>query len=134
MIRDLLITQIEKEFAGWEMTITPNENSIVRFPSVQKEVGGVVIYDDGEEATVCIEGISHGHFTSSDVSRAETGRDLEITEDVIDFLKALFSDRVLLFTTTDHKSGGWMRLDLQEGPAQLSSRYQYFLWSKPYQL
>lgn len=133
MIRDRLIPAIEKEFAGWEMTITPEENPIVRFPAVQEAVGDVVIYDDGDEATVCIEEITHGHFNPYDESLQETKRDEMVTEDVIDFLKALFTDRVLLNVCNDKGSGGWTRLDLQDGPVQLSRKHRYYLWSKPYE-
>ena len=132
MIRDSLLHEIDKTFPGWEMTLDPNSNVIVRFHCIQSDVGDVVIYDDGDEATVCIENISHGHFSSHDESLDKAANEQEVATDVIDFLKALFADQVLLYTTQDHRNGGWIRLDLADGPAQLSSRHRYFLWSKPY--
>ncbi len=133
MIRNRLIPEIEKEFAGWEMSITPEENPIVRFAGFQKEVVAVVVYDDGDEATICIEGITHGHFNAYDDSLKEAERDRTVTEDVIRFLKALFSDRVLLHVSEDKRSGGWTRLDLLDSPARLSREHRYYLWSKPYE-
>ena len=114
------------------MTVTPESNPIVRFPAVQEEIGDVVIYDDGDEATVCIENITHEHFNPYDDSLDEFTRDGIISETVIDFLKALFRDEVLLSISADKRCAGWIRLDHQAGPAQLSSGHKYFLWSKPY--
>lgn len=133
MIRDRLIPGIQKAFRGWEMTINPVENPIVRFPAVQKEVGDVLVYDDGDEATVCVESITHGHFNPYDETITQEQRDTIVTEGVISFLQALFTDRVLLHTTPDHRMGGWTRLDLHDGPVELSADQRYYLWSKPYQ-
>ena len=57
MIRDRLIPEIKKTFSGWEMEINPVDNPIIRFPAAQKDVGDVLVYDDGDEAIVCVENI-----------------------------------------------------------------------------
>lgn len=86
MIRDRLIPHIKKAFTGWEMKINPVENPIVRFPALQKEVGDVLVYDDGDEATVHVEHISHGHFSHYDETITQEQREMIVTEDVISFL------------------------------------------------
>jgi hypothetical protein len=133
MIRDRLIPEIKKTFAGWEMAINPVDNPIVRFAAAQKEVGEVLIYDDGDEATVYVENISHGHFNPYDETITQEQREIVVTEDVISFLQALFADQVLLHTAPDHRMGGWTRLDLQDGPVELSPDQRYYLWSRPYE-
>lgn len=133
MIRDRLIPALKSEFAGWEIAFDAPPQPIATFPAAQKAVGKVLIYDDGEEATIYIENITHGHFSPYNETLSEGQRDKIVTDDVIDFLKALFSDRVLLHSSADNHIGGWTRLDLKEGPVELSESFRYFLWSHPYE-
>lgn len=132
MIRDCLVPALKSEFAGWEITFDAPPQPIATFPAAQSDVGRVLVYDDGDEATVLIEKITHGHFNPYDEKLSEVQRDQTVTEDVVDFLKALFSDRVLLHAGPDGRVGGWTRLDLNDGPVELSPSERYFLWSRPY--
>ncbi|WOB41801.1 hypothetical protein HNI00_00350 [Thermoleptolyngbya oregonensis NK1-22] len=132
MIRDRLIPALKREFAGWEIQFDSPPQPIATFPATQPAVGRVFVYDDGDEATVLIEKITHSHFNPYDKKLSEPQRDEIVTEDVLDFLQALFSDRVLLHCTPDGRMGGWMRLDLQNGSVELSPARWYFLWSRPY--
>jgi len=61
-IRDHLIPALKATFGGSDRQIDPENNPIARFPGVQKEVGDVLIYDDGDEATVCVETSHMGIF------------------------------------------------------------------------
>jgi hypothetical protein len=133
MIRDLLIPALKREFPDRQIDFSPEAPAIAAFPASQPAVGSVVIYDDGDEATLSVEKISHGHFNPYDASLTDEEREKVIVEDVIEFLKALFSDRVLLHTSADHRTGGWMRLDLEKEPIKLSPSQSYFLWTKPYE-
>src|SRR5688572_20645563 len=101
MIRDRLIPALKREFAGWEIQFDSPPQAIATFPSAQPNVGRVLVYDHGHEATVLIEKITHGHFNPYDDELSESERDEMVTDDVIDFLKALFSDRVLLHSRAD---------------------------------
>jgi hypothetical protein len=132
MIRDRLIPALKTEFSGWEIVFDEPPQPIATFPACQEAVGKVFVSDDGDEATVFIENITHGHFGSFDESLKPEEREKIIADNVVDFLKALFSDRVLLHTTAGNRIGGWTRLDLADGPAQLSPSAHYFLWSEPY--
>ena len=132
MIRDHLIPALKSEFAGWEIEFDAPPQPIASFPATQEAVGKVLVYDDGDEATICIENITHGHFDAYGESQSQEQRDKIVTEDVVDFLKALFNDRVLLFSNEDNSIGGWSRLDLKEGPVELRRSFRYFLWSRPY--
>ena len=134
MIRDHLIPALKREFPTWEISFDVPPNPIATFPASQEAVGKVLICDDGYEATVYIEKITHGHFNTYGEALTEDESAKVITEGVIDFLKALFSDQVLLHTNPDNRIGGWERLDLSDGPMQLEGSYRYFLWSKPYEV
>ncbi len=134
MIRDRLIPALKSEFAGWEVAFDVPPQPVATFPAAQQAVGRVLVYDHGDEATVLVENVTHGHFNPHDEKISEAQRDEMVTEDVIDFLKALFSDRVLLFSGPRNRKGGWTRLDLKDGPVELSPSFRYFLWSRPYTL
>ena len=133
MIRDRLIPALKSEFAGLEIAFNAPPQPTATFPAAQQAGGRIFVYDDSDEATVLIENITHGHFNPYDGKLSEAQRDERVTDDVVDFLKALFSDRVVLHCSADKHRGGWMRLDLKEGPVELSPAFQYFLWSRPYQ-
>lgn len=133
MIRDSLIPALKIEFSGWEIAFDAPPQPIATFPAAQQAVGKVFVYDDGDEATVLIEKITHGHFNPYDKTLRDDQKDKMVTEDVVDFLKALFSDRVLLHTSAEKRLGGWTRLDLKDGPVVLSPSLRYFLWSRPYE-
>lgn len=134
MIRDCLIPALKREFDGWEIQFGTPPQAIAIFAAAQPDVGRVLIYDEGDEARVLIEKISHGHFNPYDEKLSESQRDEIVTEDVIEFLRALFSDRVLLHCASDGRVGGWMRTDLaHDRPVELSKGQRYFLWSRPFE-
>lgn len=132
MIRDRLIPALKAQFPEWEIDFSPEAPAIAAFPALQPAVGRVLIYDDGDEATVAIEHITHGHFSPHDAGLSDDEREKIIVEDVIGFLRALFADRVLLSVSANRGFGGWSRLDLCKGPVHLSPSLSYFLWSRPY--
>ena len=132
MIRDQLIPELQKVFARREFIVNPAGNPIIRFPGIQAEVGDVTIHDDGNEATIFVEHISHRHVRAYNDTLSIEQRDNIITEDEIEFLQELFSDRILLFTTPGNRIGGWMNLDEIDGPVPIIGERSYFLWSKPY--
>lgn len=132
MISDYLIPALRAEFAGREIKFDVPPQPVATFPASQEAVGRVLIHDDGDEVTVYIENITHGHFDVYDAALRDEEKGKKIAENVINFLKALFSDQVLLFTGPNNRYGGWTRLDLKDGPVELSPSLRYFLWSRPY--
>ena len=132
MIRDHLIAAIKESFPNLPFSFPQSSNLIATLQSPSAEIGTLEIYDDGDEATVSISEITHGHFDRFDTSLGETQRDRQIVEDVIGFLRALFADKVLLFRTPSRSMGGWRRLDLSSEPPTFSPGREYFLWSGPY--
>lgn len=133
MIRDLLIPEVEKHFGHLNLSVDWTANPIVRIRPIQPIVGCLLIHDDGNEATVYIENISHGHFGTFDFDQSVEGREMDIAESVIGFIHDLFADRVLLFTSPDNRIGGWRLLDENFEPPLLLDGYRYYLWSRPYE-
>ncbi len=134
MIRDSLVPALKREFGDWDIQFDTPPQAIATFPAAQPEVGKVLVYDNGDEVTVTIEKITHGHFRAYGESIPEAQGDESVTEDVIDFLHALFSDRILLHCSYDGRTGGWTRIDLaQDGSAEFLKSRRYYLWSRPFE-
>ena len=68
MIRDVLGPALRERFASRTFTTDVPPNPIAVFSAAHSEVGDVSIWDDGDEATVSIGGISHGHYNPYDPS------------------------------------------------------------------
>lgn len=105
---------------------------LVVFPAAHLAVGDVVIYDDGDEATVCIGDITHGHFNPYDASLSdEQGTDW-IIEHLLHFLDCLFADRVVLFKHREFTGmGGWRVLEDGEPTPSPHEDELAFVWSGP---
>ena len=133
MISDLLIPMLKTQYAGREISFGSSPDPIAIFPASQAAVGRVLVHDEGDEATVYIEKITHGHFGSYDDNLNQDEKYKAIAEDVVEFLGALFSDGVLLYTSGGNLMGGWKRLDAKKGPIHRMPLFRYYLWSKPYE-
>ncbi len=136
MIRESILAELKRRYPEEPYRVGDEGNIVAVFPAKCSEVGDVTIWDDGDEATVMIENITHGHFNPYDESLSEEERDRRVTEEVCDFLDALFRDDVLLWTSD--RAGGWARLDLcKDGEKEddlisgLKKGAKYFVWSGP---
>ena len=132
MIRERLVPALRETFPDRPFVFSSPPDPIARLPSGCPEIGELAIYDDGHEATVCITQITHGHFNPYDTNLTQEQIDQQVTEDVIDFLRSLFSDHILLYRTPSRSMGGWATLDTTPNPNQLAKGREYFLWSGSY--
>ena len=97
MIRDHLVPAVKEVFPNLAFKISPTSNPIISLSSSSAEIGDLHIYDDGDQATVIITGITHGDFGVYDENLNTEEKEQIITEDVISFLVTLF--RIALFST-----------------------------------
>lgn len=132
MIRDRLIPAIKEAFPEKAFVFASPPDPVVRLQSGSVELGELAIYDDGEEATVCISEITHSHFNPYDASLSQDQVDQMVTEGVVDFLRSLFSDHVLLYRTPSRGMGGWSILGGVPNEDAIVEGREYFLWSGPY--
>ena len=133
MIRDRLIPALRERFPTESFTFSEPPEPIASLPARNAALGRLEICDDGDEATVYITEVTHGHFSCYDDSLTPEQHETTITADVLDFLEALFADRVLLYRTPSRSMGGWTRLDLSPESERIRRDREYFLWSRPYQ-
>jgi hypothetical protein len=132
MIRDLLIPAVKEAFPDKPFLFSAPPDPVIKLPLGFKEIGDLAIYDDGEEATVCITEITHGHFNPYDATLSQSQVDQMVTGDVIAFLRDLFSDHVLLYRTPNRGMGGWSIFSGAPNEDALVEGREYFLWSGPY--
>lgn len=133
MLSASLIDALKLRFPDIPFVFDRSSQPFARLEPDCEEVGVLEIYDDGDEATVSIREISHTHFNPYQVM-PNHDRNTWIADAVIDFLAALFTDRILLFRSPDRRQGGFHR---HEHPIDRSSsvpgteHYQCFVWSGP---
>lgn len=131
MLRVHLIAALERNFEDVPFTFGVAPDAVAILPSPCPEVGTLTIYDDGDEATVDISEITHGHFNSYDESLSDDEHERSTTGSVVGFLRELFADRVLLFRTPDRRMGGWQFLDMSPEVPPRETGCEYFVWSGP---
>jgi hypothetical protein len=131
MIRDSLIPALRQRYPSVKFTFFDSPQPFARVASHHGDIGDLEIYDDGDEATVAITQITHGHFNPYQ-KMPESERDKWIAEAVIEFLDALFDDRVLFYRSPDRRGGGWQihneKID-RSRPVPGTEHYECFVWS-----
>ncbi len=132
MIRDRLLPALKEAFPDKRFSFAAPPDPVVTLPSGCTEIGDLMIYDDGEEATVCFSEITHGHFNPFDPSLAQDQVDQQVTEAVVYFLLRLFSDHVLLYRTPSRGTGGWYVFEEAPKEDAFVEGREYFVWSGPY--
>lgn len=129
---EIIISRIQAAFPQLEFETGKPPDPILQLKAKDQSVGGLFIYYDGEEATVEIENITHGHFNPYDARLTQMERIDIITQDVIEFMQELFNDQVLLWKRPSGIMGGWKRLNVMQEKPKLSSKNEYFVWSGAY--
>ncbi len=130
-IADIIIPEAKERFRDWHPQVGVDPEPIIIFPAAHPEVGDVRIWDDGDEVRVEIGDIAHGHFGSYDEFLTKRQHAECITRAVVDFLDALFSDRIILWKGLGG-IGGW-----REVPVKRSYDRRWlpightYVWSKP---
>ena len=131
LIRDLLIPALLERYPEVETGEHPDPIAVFQTP--WPGVGPIEIVDDGWEATIYVGELTHGHVNPYNDELTQGEIDAIVTEDVLDFLSALFNDEVLVWSTVSHNVGGWIWLNRTEPPAELRPDANYYVWSGPYQ-
>jgi hypothetical protein len=98
------------------------------FPGTHAGICRVAIYDDGDELTVCVDDLTHGHFAEYAEGLSESERARRIVEAVAEFLDALFADRVVVWDQ-HNTGGGWYRRDVSRATGVRG--VPEFVWSGP---
>lgn len=134
MIRDKLIPALQQRYSddGVQMGSGLKPDPVAVFPAKHPSVGELTIWDDGEEATVNIGEITHGHFNLYNPDLNQDQIDEGVSSQILDFLEDMFADKYLLWKSRDGRSGGWQHLDHIDMPLERQTDADYFVWSGPF--
>src|SRR5580765_5080968 len=129
MMRDLLTTELARRLPSMQFRTDVADGSIV-LPAAHAQVGDVTILDDGDELTVYIGTITHGHFNDYTPDNSPDAQMRAIVDSVVWFLEDLVADRVLIWQSNG--SGGWRIIEKDESlDVHSDAGTQFYLWSGP---
>jgi hypothetical protein len=136
VILDALIASLPSRFPDRGMRVDIGRSEVegdraIIFPAAHPAVGDLFIWDEGDEATVGIGGITHGHFNPYDPKLSKHEATAWITTRVATFVEDLFADRVLLWSALGGAAGGWKVVATPQTMAPRSLWRRWFVWSGP---
>ena len=126
MLSARLLPILRERFPDLGLVVGDPPGVVAWFPGLHPGIRGVSIYDEGDELTVAVDDITHGHFAEYDPTLPEDEHERRIVEAVVEFLSELFADRVAVWGRNDGR-GGWYRIDLRHSDAP--SGVDEFVWS-----
>jgi hypothetical protein len=130
-IREVLVPALEAAFPASGMRVAAPPEPVAVFPPACAEVGEVKIYDDGDEVTVVIENVTHHHTNPYDSEMTPNERAQWVAHEVVEFLQALFGDRVFLWSRQQGKGGGgWKQPYGGVIPDDVPQDADMFVWSR----
>jgi len=128
MIRDVLLPALQLRFPNRGFRTEDAGRTIGVFPASHREVGDLTIFDDGDEATLFIGQITHLHIDSD---AEDNERETCITNDVVEFLDKLFSDRILIWKSRTTGADGAMPIESGSLFSGIDVNDLTYVWSGP---
>jgi hypothetical protein len=139
MLSALLLPVLRERFHARGVVEGNPPDPCAMFPGIHPGIRGVSIFDDGDELTLCVDDLTHGHFNEYSEGLSEGEREKRIVDHVVEFLEALFADKVVVWG--QQHMGGWYRPELGDsghstvfpiGGMGSKATVQEFVWSGPY--
>jgi hypothetical protein len=128
MIAEYLLPKLQQRFPNRGLKAGVPPEPCAAFPAAHPEVGNIEICDDGDELTVYVGELSHGHFSNYDDNLTADQKAEIIAEKVAEFLEDLFADRIVIWRSFGG-SGGWYHVG-HAGLAKIIPKTK-FVWSGP---
>ena len=130
MIAEALIREIAARFPSLQFATHLADGTDILIPAAHADVGAITIFAGDDEVTLSVGDITHGHFNDFREGVSDSDRAKTISDDVLELVESLLSDRVLLWKSG--QAGGWRVLDAGEVPQVHSDAgTQFYLWSGP---
>lgn len=135
----LLVPILRERFPDRGLVEGTSPKPCAVFPGTHPGIRGVSIYDDGDELTLCVDDLTNGHFSEYTDGLAEPEREQRIVDQAVEFLEALFADKVVVWG--QQHMGGWYRPEwgdvgrstvIQIGGTSSNGAVQEFVWSGPF--
>lgn len=128
-IRDALVGDFKARFPEMPFSVVEGASWELRIPAPNPQIGFVSVTEDGEEATVFVGELTHGHFNPYDSSLSEDAHAKWVSDAVISFLDDLFRDRVVVWTAGAGRRGGWIIVEEGARP-ELPEDVSAHVWSR----
>jgi len=132
LLADRLITTLHSQLPHQPMSVGGAEGVVVVFPAAHSDVGDIQVHDNGDELIVMVGNFTHTHFNNHDRGLSNSERAERIADDVVAFLKDIFSDRIEFFGSHTG-AGGWRKRKPKErgflSKAVFGSKT--YVWSGP---
>lgn len=125
-----LLDDVKTRFPSAQSSISEGCPGELQISAPNPALGSVSVIYDGDEATVCVGELTHGHFNPYDASLSEDARARWVGDAVIAFLEDLMNDRAVVWSIPGH-SGGWMILEPGTTPT-LPEGVSAHCWSRPH--
>jgi hypothetical protein len=139
VLSQLLLPVLRERFPDRGLVVSEPPEPCAMFPGTHPGIRGVSVYDDGDELTLCVDDLTHGHFSEYTDGLSKPEQEQRIVESAVEFLEALFADKVVVWG--QQHMGGWYRPEwsdagsntvLQIGGTGGKAPVQEFVWSGPY--
>ncbi len=128
VLSSLLLSSLRERYPNRGLVISEASGPCAAFPGIHPGIRGVSVYDDGDELTVVVDDLTHGHFAVYEDNVPEAERGERIVGEVVEFLDDLFSDRMVVWGIAD-VGGGWYRR--VEDRSYVHAGATEYLWSGP---
>ena len=132
-LSSFLIEELRRRFPRRYFVVGNAPDPLITFRFEHMQVGDLRVLEDGDEAIVEIGDITHGHFAHYDEAAGIEDRRKRVVNDVVEFLAALFEDRVLLWAHAENGSGGFEVLETPPDRMPPDRDVNWYVWSGPLQ-
>jgi hypothetical protein len=126
-ISEKLIPRLLARFSDSGLRVHEGTQPAASFPAAHPEVGDLCIDDDGDELTITVGELTHGHFTPKDYRLPSQEKQEDLIERVMEFLDKVFADQIEFWSAG--RAGGWHARG-EEPLGQWPNRRR-FVWSGP---
>ena len=129
-ISDVLIPELRAKFADRGLRCGSSPDPIAVFPAQCEGLDDLKILDDGDEVTIYLGDVTHGHVNPYEEATTSEAAARWITTEVVEFLEELFEDRVVFWGIREGGSGGWQMSFNGDIPRSIPREAEVFVWSR----
>jgi hypothetical protein len=122
-----LIPKLLSRFPGRGLRVHEGTQPAASFPAAHPDVGDLRIHDDGDELTITVGELTHGHFSPTNHQAPSEEKEDQVIGRVMKFLDEVFADQIEFWTAD--RAGGWHPRG--KAPSLQRANMRRFVWSGP---